>query len=315
MENELLKHEGCSLDHKKSSCFSARDGKTNFLLGLLLGVGVVSFLMIVMMFVYLGKVGAPGIGGEKKTAESIAPQYEQCLASSQFDDQVSADEALASKVGINGTPGFFLNGYQISGALPLDYLTTTIKDLLAGKVPNDFEGKGKLKKVDLPAEATQGPVRGADNGKITMVLFDDFECPYCAKFFATEEALLQTFPNDLKIIFHNLPLSFHKFARSAANAAECANDQGKFWEYAEILFANQSRQSQNDLINYAAELNLDNVKFQSCLESKVNRQIVSQDIKGGNDLKILGTPTILFDGQEVSDWRNLDQLAGEKINN
>lgn len=171
------------------------------------------------------------------------------------------------------------------------------------------------KVTDYPFQNSARPIAGNPDAEHIIIDYSDFQCPYCATAFQLLKQVEEKYYDDIRVEYMHFPLPSHLEALQSAEASECANDQGKFWQYAEILFANQSRQSQADLINYATGLDLDVVKFRSCLDSKVNRQIISADIKSGNDLKIQGTPTIYLDGQEVSNWQNLDQLVSEKINN
>lgn len=96
---------------------------------------------------------------------------------------------------------------------------------------------GSLVKVPIGSS----PIRGPVNAWVTMVEFGDFECPFCGEEEPVVEALLRAFPNDLRLVFKNFPLtSIHPYAEGAAIAAECAGEQGDFWPMHDILFANQT---------------------------------------------------------------------------
>ncbi len=156
-------------------------------------------------------------------------------------------------MGVNGTPASFINGYFVSGALPIEMINQVIDKISAGEEPNlDFmldETTGKVVKVEMPQITDSDHVVGAKNGKITIVEFSDFECPYCSRYKATTDQLLKNNP-EVTLVFKHFPLSFHQYAKQAAVASECANEQGKFWEMYDKLFG----------YNQSGTLNTENIK-------------------------------------------------------
>jgi len=114
------------------------------------------------------------------------------------------------------------------------------------------------------------PSKGDKKAPIVMIEFSDFQCPFCAKFYSETYKQIETDyinTGKVRIVFRDLPLSFHENAQKAAEAAECANEQGKFWEMHDKLFENQQALEINDLKKYASDLNLDATKFNNCLDT------------------------------------------------
>ncbi|MEM4347151.1 MAG: DsbA family protein [Candidatus Altiarchaeota archaeon] len=146
------------------------------------------------------------------------------------------------------------------------------------------------------------PVKGQKDAKVTIVEFSDFQCPFCARFFQ------QTLPQidrdyiktgKVKFVYRDFPLSFHQYAQKAAEAAECANEQGKFWQYHDILYGNQSDWSSGGITKlkeYAKKLDLDTKKFDECLDSGKYFQEVQKDFSDGQSYGVSGTPTFFING-------------------
>ncbi len=170
---------------------------------------------------------------------------------------------------------------------------------LAGEVKGEATDPVSIK------SRNQEPVLGNKNAKVTIVEFADFQCPYCQSFFN------QTFPEiekkyietgKVKYIFRHYPLSFHVNAEISSVAAECANIEGKFWEYHDLLFANAQPDGTNlalaDLKKYGTTLGLGS-KFDQCLDSKATLEIVKGDFSEGTKGGITGTPSFFINGQKL----------------
>jgi len=156
-------------------------------------------------------------------------------------------------------------------------------------------------------------ILGNPEAKNILVEFSDFECPACGEAYKELKKIEEKYKDNLEIIYKHYPLPAHSNAYLAAEASECASDQGQFWPYHDLLFENQQNLTRNDLLNYARSLNLDLARFTQCLDSQAARSIISQQIKEGNDLKLKGTPTFFLDGMEIEDWQNLDKILEEKL--
>ncbi|OGQ79632.1 MAG: hypothetical protein A2289_10360 [Deltaproteobacteria bacterium RIFOXYA12_FULL_58_15] len=137
---------------------------------------------------------------------------------------------------------------------------------------------------------------GKETAKVTIVEFSDFECPYCGRASETIEDLRELYPETVRLAFRDFPLSQHAHARPAAEAAHCADEQGKFWEYHDILFANSRALSAEDLIGYAEKLELDKKAFADCLASERPKALVEENMAAARELKLSGTPSIFING-------------------
>ena len=145
------------------------------------------------------------------------------------------------------------------------------------------------------------PFIGIEGAPVVIVEFSDYECPFCARFQQdTLEPLLAEFGDDIQFVYRDFPISqIHPNAQEAAEAAECADAQGAFWDYHDLLFANQQLLDRTSLIRYASQLNLDVDAFTECLESGLYRDEVLADLDEGRSYGVTGTPTFFINGQRV----------------
>jgi len=151
----------------------------------------------------------------------------------------------------------------------------------------------------LQVSADDDPVKGSKDAPVTIIEFSDFQCPYCGRFYQQtlpliEENYIKT--GKVKIVYRDFPLSFHQYAQKAAEAAECAHEQGKFWEYHDKLFENQNALDVASLKQYASELGLDAQKFNDCLDSGKKASEVQKDFNDGSMYGVSGTPTFFING-------------------
>ncbi len=145
------------------------------------------------------------------------------------------------------------------------------------------------------------PVKGNPNAVVTIVEFTDFECPGCARQHPVLERIVNEYGNRVRLVVRDFPLSQHPNAHKAAEAAEAAREQGKYWEYAAVLFRNQSALGVDKLRQYATELGLDRAKFDASLDSGKLAEKVQRDLMDGRKLGVNGTPSIYINGRRVSD--------------
>jgi len=154
-------------------------------------------------------------------------------------------------------------------------------------------------------EHTKGPRDAA----ITIVEFSDFQCPHCAEAFPDLRKLVRS-RSDVRLVFRHYPLDsscnaslpapLHPNACLAAMAAECAGDQGRFWEYHDVLFENHEHLERESLFRYARELGLDLPTFRACLDDPATRVRVGQDVEVGNRAGVNSTPTLFINGRTVA---------------
>lgn len=146
------------------------------------------------------------------------------------------------------------------------------------------------------------PVKGNENAPVTIVEFSEYQCPFCGKYFKeTYPKIVEEYINTgkVKYVFRDFPLSFHQYAQKAAEAAECAQDQGKYWEMHDKLFQNQKNLDIDSLKKYAKDIGLDVEEFNSCLDSGKYASEVQKDFNDGQKYGVSGTPTFFINGIEL----------------
>jgi protein-disulfide isomerase len=234
--------------------------------------------------------------------------------------EVDEDSKTGTAAGANGTPTFFINGQQLVGAQPQASFETIIDAQL--KKADDLIKKGtplkdvydklvddSVKNAPAPSAAAaptpaakqdvkvgDAPTLGPSSAKVTVVAFSDFQCPFCSRAVPTLKQVEDTYKGKIRVAFKNMPLPFHDKAHLAAEAALAANEQGKFWEMHDKLFANQQALDRPDLEKYAAELGLNMSKFKAALDSGKFKDRVDREAKEGNSFGATGTPTFFING-------------------
>jgi protein-disulfide isomerase len=246
------------------------------------------------------------------------------LSNPRLSALIDRDQALASKLGANGTPAFFINGRFLSGAQPADNFKAIIDEELgkaealtrsgtpASQVYAAILAKGveaaparnnnqpeapaqAYRKVDVPADA---PSFGPKNAKVTIVEWSDFQCPFCSRVGPTLKQIKETYAKDVRVVFRHQPLPFHQNAKIAAEASMAAHEQGKFWEMHDKLFGNQNALERASLERYAQELGLNVDQFKAALDSGKFRAKVEADAAAGTAVGANGTPTFFVNGRE-----------------
>jgi protein-disulfide isomerase len=151
------------------------------------------------------------------------------------------------------------------------------------------------------------PFRGAAEAPVTIVEFSEFQCPFCHRVQATLKQLLERYPGKVKLVHRDFPLdSLHPLARRASEAARCANDQRKFWEYHDAVFSHFPQASPEDLKKYAEEVGLDVAKFEGCLSGGGHKAAVQRDLDEGTRLGVTGTPAFFINGRLLSGAQPLE---------
>lgn len=151
----------------------------------------------------------------------------------------------------------------------------------------------------LDVDVTGRPARGPANAKVTIVEFTDYECPFCGRHFQqTYPQLLAAYGDRTRYVVRNLPISnIHPRAQKAAEAAECAFDQGKFWEYHDNLFRHQQALETAQLKQYAVDLGLNAASFDRCLDGGAKADVVRRDAEDAQRYGARGTPTFFINGR------------------
>jgi protein-disulfide isomerase len=171
----------------------------------------------------------------------------------------------------------------------------------------------------VAADVSGGHDKGQDDALVTLVEFSDFECGHCANAYRALKQVLPRYPKDVRVRFHHFPLdsscnpsvkhALHQYACLAAAASECAGTQGRFWEFHDLLFENQSNLDRDSLIGYAERVGLDRAAFIACLDSDAPRAAIARDVAAGMRLGIESTPTIFVNGRTITGAPRADALS------
>ena len=149
-------------------------------------------------------------------------------------------------------------------------------------------------------------VRGKANAKFTVIEYADFQCPFCSQFHQAMSTVMKE--ADVRWVYRHFPLKNHPLAQKAGEAAECAGDQGKFWEYTDALFALNGKITESTFLDKARELNLNWTAFSLCLNSGKHAGTVAGQQEDGTKKKIEGTPTFYLNGKRFDGFVPLGEL-------
>ncbi len=140
---------------------------------------------------------------------------------------------------------------------------------------------------------------GNDNAPVLVEEFSDLQCPACGYISPQVKQAIESVPQVARMAYYHFPLPQHEFAFQAAEASECAADQGKFWEYVDLTFQNQTKLNSDLLYSMAKTLGLDETKFKACLTGGTKKDLVKGDVAEGFRRNVNSTPTIYVNGQEA----------------
>ncbi|HZZ85672.1 MAG TPA: thioredoxin domain-containing protein [Anaeromyxobacteraceae bacterium] len=249
-------------------------------------------------------------------------RFKRSIEAQSGKARIEEDQKLGNAVGATGTPTLFVNCRRVMGAQPYEVFKTMMDEelnkanaLLGGKSPDAAfyericEANVKAAPVPPAAEAAlpgaklkveiraDDPAKGPAQAPVTLVEFSDFQCPFCSRAEPTVRQLEQAYGKDLRVVWKHQPLPMHPNAMPAAEAAEAAREQGKFWPMHEKLFQNQAALSPEAYERFARELGLDLPRFKAALSSEKYRARIQEDMAQGERIGANGTPTFLIDGE------------------
>jgi len=269
-----------------------------------------------------------------------ANKLKAALTNKTHEAAIKADQAIAAEVGARGTPSFFINGRPLRGAQPVEKFKEIIDDEL--KRADKLKAKGvpaaalyatlmasAKAKVEAPARpaaapddttvykvpvSDKDPQKGPADALVTVVIFSDFQCPFCSRVEPTLTALEQKYGKDIRMVWKNNPLPFHNDAGPAAQLTSEAFAQGgskKFWEAHALLFANQRALARADLEGYAKQLGLNVKKVQMALDNNTYKAKIDEDMAIARSLGASGTPSFFINGRSLRGAQ--PQPAFEKV--
>jgi len=149
-------------------------------------------------------------------------------------------------------------------------------------------------------------VRGNPAAKFTIIEYSDFQCPFCAKMHEAMKSVIKE--TDTRWVLRHFPIAAHPFAAKAAEASECAGDQGKFWEYSDALFELKTPMTEGTFLKVAQDLNLDWMVFSVCMTSGKYTKAVPAQHEAGVKKKISGTPTFYLNGKRFGGFVPIEEL-------
>lgn len=250
-------------------------------------------------------------------------QFRQSLAGHKNQARIKEDSALGNSMGASGTPTFFINGMLLVGAAPFENFKQVIDAELAKsdvllkthKLDADFYkvAAGENVKNSKPAQPpppppaqvfnvqfrADDPVEGPKFAKVTIVEFSDFQCPFCGRVEPTLNQIKTAYGDAVRLVWKHEPLSFHPNAMPAAEAAEAAREQGKFWEMHDLMFANQSLLSAQKYEEWAQQIGLNLDDFRNSIGMHKSQTRIQEDMKQAQSIGASGTPTFFVNGRKI----------------
>jgi protein-disulfide isomerase len=248
------------------------------------------------------------------------------LQDPRVDERVRKDQELARAVGANGTPTFFINGRRLAGAQPIEKFRAAIDEELAraeGLVRSGvpaarvydklMESASSAPPADerptppavAPAservrvDTSSAPTKGDASAPVTVVVFSDFQCPFCARGAGVMKAVADKYGDKVRFAFKHQPLPFHQQARLAAAASLAAAEQGRFWAFHDALFAHQSELDRAGLEKRATEAGMDLARFRAALDAPATEAQIAADQAEATRLGVTGTPTFFINGRRL----------------
>ena len=264
-----------------------------------------------------GVIDAYGLEQAAKTVGLDLKKFKADLKDPKLRGQALTDSLTANEVGAHSMPNILVNGLRMRGAKThenmMAHVDTVLKkaeaSLAAGEKAAGFydrtiaAGKAfpqlepRAATFQTEGSASLGPAAG--KATIEVVVFEDFQCPFCSKIGPSIKSFQARFPKQVRLVFKHMPLrSIHADAQLASEAAVEAQAQGKFWEYHDLLFANQSSLKRADLERYAGQVGLDLTKFKAALDGGTHKAAVERDFREGGANGIRGTPSVYLNGRK-----------------
>jgi protein-disulfide isomerase len=262
--------------------------------------------------------------------------FDAYLASGQADAVIDEDQKLGQRFGVSGVPAFFINGRHIAGAQPIEKFTTLIDEeyakaeKLGGAIPYDHvlaTGDPGVVAVQQPAPQAKprpgapdptavyavpvagAPARGAPEAKLTIVMFGEFKCPFCARVQPTLRDLEAKYGADVRIVFHHLVVHVDK-ARPIARVGAAAAAQGKFWEWSERVWGGNWQQlDEAGARQIAIDVGCDAGQLDAYIASGQADAVVDADMALAKRFGVSGTPSFFINGRFLAGAQPLDRFV------
>ena len=265
------------------------------------------YAVLIFLSLFIGLI-APGWGYAE--VEVTIPRTLN-LEDKPVDTAMSAGGKYLFVLTDNGKVLIYTMDGKLSDTIPVDKSIDSIKAGTTEEILFLVSGKKKIVQMVLldfvqEINISGSPFKGAADAPVTIVLFTDFQCPYCARIVPVLDQVLEKNKGEVKLIFKNFPLNTHQFAHKAAAAALAAGKQEKFWEFHDRLFQNYNRLNDQVVKEEAQVLGLDMQKFEKDMNDPQIMQVINQDRQDGVKAGVRGTPTIYTNGifLRIPAWRD-----------
>ncbi len=276
-----------------------------------------------------------------------AAKFKAELAKESTKAKIKADLDANRKIGATGTPAFRINGVTLSGAQPIDAFKTTIdaelkkaEELMKSGTPKklvslrmtekNFKAQPAPEKKEAKPEAEDtatwrvpvakdDPVKGPADALVTIVEWSDFQCPFCSKVEPTIKKITETYGNDVRVIWKDNALPFHKEAKPAATLARAAYEKGGdalFWKAHALLFENQKSLGTETYTKLAGELGLNPADVLKAIETNKYDPKISASMEMASDLQARGTPHFFVNGRRIAGaqpFEKFDELVKTQL--
>jgi protein-disulfide isomerase/organic radical activating enzyme len=244
---------------------------------------------------------------KKETLQSMADQY--LLEQAAKKDNLSVSDYLkkeyTGKDAVSEAQAQkFYDEHKQAGTPPFAQIKTELmtdmnRDELLQRLRKETPIKILLQPKRIAVDSAGHPSLGPADAPVTIVEFTDFQCPFCKRGEDSVQQIHTKYGDKVRLVHMDFPLSFHSHAMDAAQAARCANEQGKFWPYREALFADQSKLAPADLKAAAKRLGLNTMQFDSCFDAGKYKKEIQADLDQGGKLGVDGTPAFFIDGRSL----------------
>ncbi len=234
---------------------------------------------------------------------------------------LASEEAKAKPVDAAEVQAFYDRIKARLGETKLEAVADRIRQTLEGQRHAEarqafVKGLREAAKVTVLLEppripvAAEGPSRGPQDAAVTIVEFSDYQCPFCKRAEPTVEQIAQRYPAQVRIVYRHFPLdNIHPEARGASEAAACAEDQGKFWEYHAQVFESSPKLEKGALRQAAEKVKLDLASFDQCVGERRHQAKVEKDLEAGRAAGVSGTPAFFVNGIPLSGAQPVEKFV------
>lgn len=221
------------------------------------------------------------------------------LDSDAVKAEIEAERAQGRVEGVDGTPTFYVDGTEMVGAIGVMQFEAAIDRSLRAR---------GIETAKAPVMADGGPTKGPEHAPVTVLWYSDVTSPLAAGASKLVDQVLEAYPGEVRVVFKNRPLEFHKDAELAHEALMAAAAQGKFWAMHKLLVAHPNAVSSADLLSYAGQAGLDTQKFFDALTARTYRDQVQRDVSQAREADVNGVPVFFVNGKRVDGVQTLSSF-------